>query len=193
MQSSVRRTARTAAAPPTPELSSPWSIVAVEPKGESLATVHRWMNEPHVAERWGQDWPLDEWAAEIVAQLAADHCRPWLVRLDGVPVAYVEIYRVAADIIADVCPVDDGDLGVHIAIGVRHRTGKGLGTRVLHTVALALFAADPSCRRVLGDPGAGHTAARRAFSAAGFALLDEVDLPHKRAAIMAFDRPEADS
>jgi RimJ/RimL family protein N-acetyltransferase len=148
------------------------------------------MNEPHVAERWGQNWSLEEWADEIAAQLAADHCRPWLVRLDGVPIAYVEIYRVAADVIADACPVDDGDLGVHIAIGVRHRTGKGLGTRVLHTVAQALFAADPSCRRVLGDPEAGHAAARRAFSAAGFAVLDEVDLPHMRATIMAFGRPD---
>jgi len=189
MQSSARRTTRIAPPPPAPEVSPPWSIVAVDPEGEGLATVHRWMNEPHVAERWGQDWPLAEWAAEIAAQMKADHCRPWLVRLDGVPVAYVEIYRVAADIIADACPVDDGDLGVHIAIGVRHRTGKGLGTRVLHTVALGLFAADPTCRRVLGDPEAGHAAARRAFSAAGFALLDEVDLPHKRAAIMAFHRP----
>jgi RimJ/RimL family protein N-acetyltransferase len=189
MRSSERRTTASAVAPPAPELTAPWSLVAVTPDSDEVATVHRWMNEPHVATHWGQDWPLDEWTAEVAAQLAADHCRPWLIRLDGVPVAYVEVYRVAADVLAGGCVVDDGDLGVHIAIGIRHRTGQGLGRRVLRTVAQGLFAADPTCGRVLGDPQVDHTAARRAFAAAGFDLLAEVDLPHKRAAVMAMVRP----
>ena len=56
-------------------------------------------------------------------------------------------------------------------------------------VADGLLAADLACRRVVGDPAAGHAAARGAFAAAGFALLAEVDLGHKRAASMAYDRP----
>ena len=54
-----------------------------------------------------------------------------------------------------------------------------------------LFAAEPRCPRVLGDPDAAHTVARRAFAAAGFLPVADVDLPHKRAALVASVRPGA--
>jgi hypothetical protein len=41
---------------------------------------------------------------------------------------------------------------------------------------------------VLGDPDASHTVALRAFAAAGFAPVAEVDLPHKRASLVAHVR-----
>ena len=150
------------------------------------------MAEPHVAGRWHQDWDLDAWSAEVGAQLAGTHSRPWIVGLHGEAVAYVEVYRAAADLLAEYVDVDDGDLGVHVAIGDPSRVGEGLGGRVLRAVSDGLFRADPSCRHVLGDPDAGHLAARGAFASAGFALRTEVELPHKRAALMVRPRPEDD-
>jgi lysine N-acyltransferase len=104
-------------------------------------------------------------------------------------VAYVEVYRASRDVLADHHPTAPHDLGVHIAIGDRRRTGRGLGPRVLRAVSDGLFRADPRCEAVLGDPDAAHGVARRAFAAAGFAPVAEVDLPHKRAAILARRRP----
>jgi RimJ/RimL family protein N-acetyltransferase len=147
------------------------------------------MRRAHVAAAWGQDWPAPAWSAEIARQLDGDHSRPFTVVLHGAPVAYVEVYRVARDVLAAHLAAAPHDLGVHLAIGDAGRTGRGLGRAVLRAVADGLFAADPRCRRVVGDPAAGHHAARRAFAAAGFAPVGEVDLPHKRAAVVARARP----
>jgi lysine N-acyltransferase len=175
--------------PPAPALAPPWGLVAVEADGAGLDLVHRWMREPHVAEFWGQDWPRSSWAAEVARQLAGDHSRPWTVSYEGSPVAYVEVYRASRDVLADHHATAPRDLGVHIAIGDRRRTGRGLGPRVLRAVSDGLFRADPRCEAVVGDPDAAHEVARRAFAAAGFVPVAEVDLPHKRAAILARPRP----
>jgi RimJ/RimL family protein N-acetyltransferase len=171
--------------PPTPVLAPPWGLAAVEPAGAGLDLVHRWMSEPHVAEFWGQNWPRRDWAEEVRRQLAGDHSRPWTVSYEGAPVAYVEVYRASRDVLADHYPAAPHDLGVHIAIGDHRRTGRGLGPRVLRAVSDALFRADARCEAVVGDPDAAHGVARRAFAAAGFVPVAEVDLPHKRAAIVA--------
>jgi RimJ/RimL family protein N-acetyltransferase len=163
----------------------------VTPDGPAVALVAGWMAEPHVAAFWRQDWPEAVWADEVRRQRAGTHSRPWVVSLDGAPVAYVEVYRVACDVIALHHPVAPHDLGVHIAVGDPVRVGRGLGRRLLADVAEALLAADPACGRVLGDPEATHDVARRAFAAAGFVPVREVDLPHKRAALMARDRATA--
>lgn len=180
--------ARIVGPPPDLVLASPWSVAPVTPDGPAVARVAVWMAAPHVAQFWRQDWPTAVWADEVRRQRAGAHSRPWLVSLDGEPVAYVEVYRVARDVIALYHPVAPHDLGVHLAIGDPARVGRGLGRRLLAGVADTLLAADPACGRVLGDPEATHTVARRAFAAAGFVPVREVDLPHKRAALMARDR-----
>lgn len=180
--------ARTIGPPPDLVLAAPWSVAPVTPDGPELATVVAWMSAPHVAEFWRQAWPDAVWADEVRQQRSGLHSRPWLVSHDGEPVAYVEVYRVARDVIALRHPVAPHDLGVHLAIGDPDRVGRGLGRRLLADVADALLAADPACGRVLGDPEADHQVARRAFAAAGFAPVREVDLPHKRAALMVRDR-----
>jgi RimJ/RimL family protein N-acetyltransferase len=168
-------------------------VVAVTTDGPEVALVARWMAEPHVASTWRQPWPVADWSAEIGRQLAGDHSRPWIVALDGEAVAYVEAYRVARDVIAEHHPTHAHDLGIHLAIGDVARTGRGLGARLLRVVAGGLLAADPHCRRVLGDPSVGHAAARAAFARAGFVPVADVDLGHKRAALMAHARADAPS
>src|SRR5688572_2867351 len=86
--------------PPPPLLAAPWSVRAVEPAGDELARVVDWMGQPHVAAWWHQDWPEAAWADEVTRQLAGEHSRPWTVCLDDEPVAYVEVYRVARDVVA---------------------------------------------------------------------------------------------
>jgi RimJ/RimL family protein N-acetyltransferase len=169
--------------PPPPVLAPPWAVVAVEPTGPEFDRLVGWMREPHVAVFWRQAWSRSEWAAELVRQLEDDHSRPWTVWHHDQPVAYLEIYRAARDVLADHYPVAPHDLGIHIAIGDRDQTGRRLGTTVLRLAADGLLAADARCESVLGDPDAAHHVARRAVAAAGFALTAEVDLPHKRAAI----------
>lgn len=174
--------------PPSPVAGAGWGFRAVGVEGPELDLVHRWMNTDHVAIRWDQAWSREHWAAEIAGQLAGSHSRPWVVSRDGHDVAYVEVYRPARDVVALHYDAAAADLGVHIAIGDPALTGRGLGTAVIRAVTDGLFEASPACARVLADPEAGHTVARAMFARAGFTLLVEVELPHKRAALMLCPR-----
>lgn len=170
-------------------LTEPWEVRPVGVDGPELDRVHRWMGEPHVEEHWAQAWSKEEWAVEVAAQLAGGHSRPFTLWRHGEPIAYVEVYRVRLDVVADHWAAEPGDLGLHLAIGDRRHTGRGIGRDILRAVADGLFVADPACGRIVGDPSAAHPAARRAFVGAGFVHVADVALPHKRASIVVRHRP----
>jgi RimJ/RimL family protein N-acetyltransferase len=141
-----------------------------------------------VREFWQQDWPIERWTRVLSAQLAGDYSRPYLVLRDGRPFAYLEVYRTSRDIVGRCYPAHPHDLGVHLAIGELVDTGRGLGRELLRELAPALQLADPACDRVLVEPDARNTPARKMFSGAGFTLIGEYDLGHKRAAVLVYDR-----
>ncbi|MGQ0626043.1 MAG: GNAT family N-acetyltransferase [Sporichthyaceae bacterium] len=178
----------TAGPPPVPALSQDWTARLVRPDGPDLELLHTWMHRPHVATRWEQAWSRASWSAALTAQLAGEHSRPWIIsgpcegrRRD---LAYVEIYRPARDVLAEHYDADPHDLGVHLAIGEEELTGQGLGTVIVAEISNALLRAEAACTRIVADPEAAHLAARAMFTRAAFVLHAEVDLPHKRAALM---------
>lgn len=189
----MRLAALDAGPPPLPQLDSPWSIRLCRAEDPSdVDLVHRWMHAPHVARAWQQAWPRERWRAVLAEQLAGDHTRPLIASLDGRPLAYLEVYRVARDILGPHYPTDlaphPHDLGVHIAIGDPGQTGKGLGRQLLRAVACGLFAADPACIRVVAEPNVGNVASLAAFAAAGFDRHAVIQLPHKQAMLMVRSR-----
>lgn len=179
-----------AGAPPAPLLSAPWSLRPVV-TDDDVALVARWMAAPHVERFWEQAWPVARWRAAIDGQRDGDYSRPYLVSHDGAPLAYVEIYRVARDVVGLQYDADAHDLGIHLALGELSSTGRGLGRAMVRAVVDGLFAADPRCAVVVADPDERHAMARRMFAGAGFGLWDVRDLGHKRAAILRYDRPSA--
>ena len=173
--------------PPAPRLEPPWSVRPLSAEGDDPELVSRWMNEPHVALFWEQAWPARRWAETIRGQLAGDYSRPYLVSYEESPLAYVEIYRTPRDVVGQHYPADPYDLGVHLAIGDRQRTGRGRGRALVRAIAEGLAVADPRCRRVLADPDERHLVARRTFVAAGYRLIGVRDLGHKHAALHFYD------
>jgi RimJ/RimL family protein N-acetyltransferase len=181
--------ATAAGPPPLPKLSAPWELRLLQPDSDDAARLVRWMSAPHVSRFWDQDWPAERWNQVLTAQLAGGFSRPVLASHAGRPLAYLEIYRTNRDIVSRHYPAQPHDLGVHLAIGDLEATGRGLGRQLMRALVPALWAADPACTRVLVEPDAGNVAARKMFSAAGFTLLNESDLGHKRAALMVADQP----
>ncbi|WP_307872706.1 GNAT family N-acetyltransferase [Paractinoplanes ovalisporus] len=173
--------------PPLPVLAPPWSIRPLAADGDDPLLVSRWMNEPHVDLFWEQAWPPEQWSAAISGQLAGDYSRPCLISYEKRPFAYVEIYRTPRDVVGLQYDADPYDLGIHLAIGDRERTGRGLGRAMVRAVAEGLRAADPLCRRLLADPDERHMMARRMFLGAGFQLMSISDLGHKRAALHVYE------
>jgi RimJ/RimL family protein N-acetyltransferase len=146
-----------------------------------------WMAQPHVQRWWHQGWSVERWAQEIEQQRAGDHSTPYVVATDTEDFAYVELYRVRHDRLAEYYAYDDTDWGVHVAIGDATRVGRGLGRRLLGAVADTLLA-QPDCTRVVAEPDIENTPSVRAFTAAGFVQHGELQLPEKTAALMVRTR-----
>lgn len=172
------------APPPVPVLDAPWALRTVRDTAEDIALVHEWMNRPHLAAGWGQDWPLDRWADEIREQLSGRRSLPCLVSYEDRLFAYVEIYRPALDPLAGYYPAKDADLGMHTAIAAVADTGRGFGSRLLAAIPDALLAADPDCPRVVAEPRSTNLAAIGAKQRAGWERGEEIALPHKIATLM---------
>lgn len=178
----------TVGGPPLPLVPAPWTVRVVDGE-DDVALVHRWQHEPHVVAFWEQDWPLAQWRANVERQRAGVHSLPCLLALDGVDLAYVEVYRVVRDRLGERWPAAPDDLGVHIAIGDQTRTGAGLGREALRVVAAGLLAADPACTRVVAEPDRENARSVRAFAAAGYqATGDVVVFPEKEALLMIHPR-----
>lgn len=178
--------------PPLPVLDAPWSARVAEARGADLDVVHGWMQSPHIEAFWHQAWPRERWEEEISGHLAGDVILPLMVDLDGRPFAYIEVYRVVRDRIAGKYPHREHDLGLHIAIGDAARTGQGLGRALLRALADGLLAADPVCDRVVAEPDVANAPSLKAFAAAGFRTVGEIDFPEKTAALLIRPRREED-
>lgn len=174
-------------APPVPRLAAPWKARLVDAQGD-VDLLCTWMHQAHVARFWKQAWSREAWRAELKRQLNGDHMRPCLVSLHDAPLAYLEVYRVVRDRLAGHYLHRAHDLGLHVAIGDRARTGCGLGRTLLRAFAVALLEADPACARIVAEPDRRNVASLRAFAAAGFQRVGPLSLPDKPAMLMAFPR-----
>nr|WP_235487284.1 GNAT family N-acetyltransferase [Streptomyces roseoverticillatus] len=154
-----------------------------------LRLITRWMNDPAVAAFWKLGGPESVTETHLRARTGGDgRSIPCLGVLEGVPMSYWEIYRADLDPLARHYPARPHDTGIHLLIGKVADRGRGLGTRLLRTVADLVLEHRPSCGRVVAEPDLRNTPCVSAFLSAGFRLMAEVDLPDKRAALVVRDR-----
>nr|WP_173937379.1 GNAT family N-acetyltransferase [Streptomyces sp. SID5464] len=154
-----------------------------------LPLISRWMNDPAAAAFWKLSGPQNVTEDHVRSQLAGDgRSVPCIGVLDGTPMSYWEIYRADLDPLARHYPARPHDTGIHLLIGAVADRGRGLGGLLLRAVADLVLAQRPSCARVIAEPDIRNTPSIAAFLTAGFRFSAEVDLPDKRAALMARDR-----
>lgn len=146
--------------------------------------VAAWMTRPHILPWWEQDWPVSRWAEEISRFAAGEHTIPCVAVFEGGDLAYVELYRVRHDRLAEYYAWQEHDWGLHLAIGDTSYVGRGIGRRLIRSLADALLRADPLCDRVVAEPDVVNVQSVRAFEAAGFVVQGELELPEKRAHLM---------
>ncbi|MFF5531876.1 GNAT family N-acetyltransferase [Streptomyces cinerochromogenes] len=156
---------------------------------QDLPLVHRWMNDPAVAEFWELAGPRDRTEDHLRTQLHGDgRSVPCLGVLDGTPMSYWEIYRADLDPLARHYPARPHDTGIHLLVGDAADRRRGLGSALLRAVADLVLDRCPTCARVVSEPALRNTPSVAAFLSAGFRYADEIDLPGKRAALMIRDR-----
>ncbi|NMD55457.1 MULTISPECIES: GNAT family N-acetyltransferase [Tsukamurella] len=165
-----------------------FDLRVVDPDSSDLDVVHGWMNTPEVAAGWGQAWPREQWRRHLIEQLAGTYSVPVLVGRGGADIAYAELYRAHADVVARCYDSDPHDVGVHLAIGSPAHRGGGWGARIGAALMTAGFRADPACRRMLTEPDVRNAAAVGVGASLGMTRLGVVELPHKTAVLFAAER-----
>lgn len=151
------------------------------------ALVHDWMNRPHVSPWWELARPYEQ-IRDYLACLT--HLWPWLVSTGGMPFGYVETYRVAEDPLADNFSARSDDLGWHVLVGPQDMLGTG-APRLMGRAVLAYLL--NQSERVVCEPDAKNERMLAFCGRLGHRHLGEVDLPEKRAALMACTREDFDA
>ncbi|HEY8544593.1 MAG TPA: GNAT family N-acetyltransferase [Acidimicrobiales bacterium] len=188
-----------------PAEPAPWSVTLpgakaglhfrpADPAAEAdVDLLHDWLHRPHVAPWWGPDRDRDETRAYLARQRGSGHLVPWIVSAvdldDGRhrPFGYTETYRPADDPLADWFPVRATDQGWHVLVGPDEAIGSGL-PRLLGRAVLAHLFSDPTVERVICEPNELNTRMHGYCKALGYDVVAAVDLPDKRALILACTR-----
>lgn len=153
-----------------------------------LDLLHRWMNDPEVARYWKKAWPRQQVASYLREQQLSAHSTPYVGELDGVPMSYWELYRADLDPLAQYYDAREHDAGLHLLLGSADCRGRRLGADLLRVVSAWQLDADPLATRVIGEPDADNERLIRVAALAGFRHVRDIDLPHKRAALLVRER-----
>lgn len=149
------------------------------------------MAEADVEQWWHQAWPADRWAECLTGLVQDPDSLPLTLVDNGGAVGYVEVYRVATDVLGEHIAHSPTDLGMHLALGERAR-GRGLGARLIRAVLNRAPDILEGCQRLVAEPDITNIRSHRAFETAGFTAVDIVRLPDKTAVLLAADPDAAD-
>lgn len=147
---------------PLPVLPEPYGMRFARPHADA-EMITEWMNRPHLAGLWSRDNSVTWWREHLSNQLAGWYSRPYVVSLAGQDIGYVELFRVAQDVVGTVYEADPYDVGVHGAIADPANIRKGIGELVFRHIVATMFSAEPQCRRIIGDSELNDDAPGRRF------------------------------
>ena len=150
-----------------------------------------WMNRPHVMEWWSHDGPPDVVGAYLRQQCALGYLTPWVASADGVPVAYVETYRVIDDPLSASYEFGPADLGWHVLVGPPEALGTGI-PRAIAAVVVGRLLDTTGTERVFCEPNARNARMIRFCEHLGFRRVATLELPDKTAALMMCTRASFD-
>lgn len=155
---------------------------------DDLPMIERWLSVPHATEWWGDDVLAS--MAEIVEAAESVETEPLIVELDGMPIAYLQVYDPHMQ---DEHPYQDqphGTLGLDLTIGDAALLGKGHGSGIVRQISEQLF--EEGAPRIIIDPHPDNGRAIRAYEKAGFHEVDRRESIYGLAVLMARDAEDAD-
>jgi RimJ/RimL family protein N-acetyltransferase len=141
----------------------------------------RWMNDPVVAQAWGEQGDLARHQAYLELIAADPHVTGLIGCLDDESFGYFEVYWAKEDRVAPFCEAEDFDRGWHVLIGEQRFRGKPFVPAWLPSISHYLFLDDCRTRRIVIEPRSDNHKMIRNLAKCGYATLKEFDFPHKRA------------
>ena len=134
---------------------------------DDVELLRHWDEQPHVIE----SDPHDDWHWEQELAEDPDWREQLIAEVDGRPIGYMQPLDPALEEQHYWGDVPNNLRALDIWIGEAADLGRGYGTQMMK-LALARCFADPSVERVLIDPLASNTRARRFYERLGFQFVE---------------------
>lgn len=143
-----------------------------------LPLLEKWFAEPHMRDWWGE--PDEEVALIRDMVEGRDTTRPFLIKLDGEPVGYIQYWFVGElqqrEWLEDhpwLSVFPDHAVGIDISIGEPRRLGRGVGPAAIRAFARRLYVWGHPV--IVTDPDPDNRRAVRAYEKAGFRPVPHLD------------------
>lgn len=156
-----------------------------------LFLLHTWINRAHVAEWWDAPVTFDDVVAEYGAgQRDEARVRAFIAHDSTQPIGFIQSYVAlgAGDGWWE-DETDPGVRGIDQFLADPHTLNQGLGTAMVRTFLMQLFA-DPQVTRIQTDPTPDNARAIRCYEKAGFRRAGDVNTPDGLALLMVCDRAD---
>jgi RimJ/RimL family protein N-acetyltransferase len=148
---------------------------------DDLASVARWLREPHIARWWLPGTTAEAELEELRARIGghSDQATTTLLILESrgrvneaaAPIGWCQWYPYDAyPAEASAIGADPGDCGIDYALGEPAALGRGLGTQLIAALVVEVRRHRPGCGIVV-DPDASNAASRRVLELNGFSLV----------------------
>jgi aminoglycoside 6'-N-acetyltransferase len=147
-----------------------------------LPLIHRWLNEPHVVQWWGE--PAAQFDL-VSGDLADPAVEQFIVIKDETPFAYLQCYDPEAWAVTWIGAQPQGARCIDQFIGEAEMVGCGHGSAFIRSFIERLLAS--GVPRVLTDPDPNNSRAIRAYEKAGFHRERLVEAPDGPAILMVRD------
>jgi aminoglycoside 6'-N-acetyltransferase len=144
-----------------------------------LPLVRRWLEQPHVAQWWGDPDVQFALVSEDLDHPAMDQ---FIVAMQARPFAYLQCYDPTAWSDNGLGAQPNGTRGIDQFIGEADMIDRGHGSALIRAFVDGLLTAGTP--RVVTDPDPANTRAVRAYEKAGFQQDRLVDTPDGRALLM---------
>lgn len=151
--------------------------------------LHGWITHPRSV-FWGmQDASIEDVCHAYAAIVADPHHDAWLGRVDGLPAFLAETYDPEHSELDGTYDWRPGDIGMHVLVAPTGRPRGGFTSAVFRTV-MDLCLDDPRRHRVVVEPDVRNDKIAALNAAAGFRVVDEVQLTDKVAALSVCTRDD---
>ena len=147
-----------------------------------LASVRRWLEQPHVVEWWGDP---DEQFALVGGDLDHPAMDQFIVEVGAHPFAYLQCYDPTAWPNHGFGDLPNGARGIDQFIGRADMIDRGHGSALIRAFVDDLLTGGTP--RVVTDPDPANTRAIRAYEKAGFRKNRPVTTPDGAALLMVRD------
>ena len=156
---------------------------------DDLATLHAWVQRPHVAEWWAEPRTLSDITRDYLPTIdGSSTTQAFIACLDGAPIGFIQSYVVLGS--GDGWwedETDPGARGIDQFLADAQRLNRGLGTAMIQAFVKQLFE-DPAVTKVQTDPSPENLRAIRCYAKAGFRPVGEVATPDGPAMLMVCAR-----